>query len=29
MTRVERRKQEPTGGYKFLTEMGFTPQSPW
>jgi superfamily I DNA/RNA helicase len=28
MTRVERRKQEPTGGHKFLTEMGFTPQPP-
>ena len=26
MTRVERRKQEPTGGHRFLTEMGFTPE---
>ena len=28
MTRVERRKQEPTGGDRFLTEMGFTPRTP-
>ena len=28
MTRVERRKQEPTGGHRFLTEMGFTPRPP-
>jgi superfamily I DNA/RNA helicase len=28
MTRVERRKAEPTGGHRFLTEMGFTPRPP-
>ena len=28
MTRVERRKAEPTGGFRFLTEMGFTPRPP-
>ena len=28
MTRVERRRSEPTGGHRFLTEMGFTPRPP-
>jgi hypothetical protein len=25
---VERRQDLPTGGYRFLTEMGFTPRPP-
>jgi DNA helicase II / ATP-dependent DNA helicase PcrA len=28
MTRAERRKDLPTGGYRFLDEMGFKPQPP-
>jgi ATP-dependent DNA helicase UvrD/PcrA len=28
LTRTERRKELPTGGFRFLTEMGFTPQPP-
>ena len=28
LTRTERRKDLPTGGFRFLTEMGFEPQSP-
>ena len=28
LTRAERRKDLPTGGYRFLTEMGFTPGPP-
>lgn len=28
LTRAERRKELPTGGHRFLTEMGFTPQPP-
>ena len=28
LTRAERRKELPTGGYRFLTEMGFVPRSP-
>jgi DNA helicase II / ATP-dependent DNA helicase PcrA len=28
LTRVERRKDLPTGGFRFLTEMGFTPRPP-
>jgi superfamily I DNA/RNA helicase len=28
LTRAERRKELPTGGHRFLTEMGFTPRPP-
>jgi len=28
LTRSERRKELPTGGYRFLTEMGFRPRPP-
>jgi superfamily I DNA/RNA helicase len=28
LTRSERRKELPTGGYRFLTEMGFVPRPP-
>ncbi|HEU5218319.1 MAG TPA: UvrD-helicase domain-containing protein [Gemmatimonadales bacterium] len=28
LTRVERRRDLPTGGYRFLTEMGFKPAAP-
>jgi DNA polymerase III epsilon subunit family exonuclease len=28
LTRAERRKDLPTGGFRFLTEMGFTPRPP-
>ena len=28
LTRVERRRDLPTGGHRFLTEMGFTPRPP-